>query len=61
MSKGFVEKVSIIRSNITSNSYEAVRVYKKIVPRNEEDWKLETVTVEQVYTIIDKMRISNYV
>ena len=59
MSRGFVEKVQRIRNKINGNRYEAIRSYKNAIPRNENDFKLEIVSVEQVYNIINNMKTSN--
>ena len=59
MAKGFIEKVNNIREKIDGNRYEAINIYKKLVPWNENSWTLKTVTIPEVYLVITNMKKSN--
>ena len=59
MVDSFIDKVENIRNNINSNPYKAIDTYKKIIPRVEDQFKLEKVTVSDVYEVIGKQKSSN--
>ena len=59
MSKCFVEKVNKIRSNIKSNHFQAIKTYKRLIKRQEKDFRFKKKSVEEVYETIIKMKSSN--
>ena len=59
MGEYFVNKVETIRNGITSNQFQAMRTYRKLILRVENDFVMKRKSVEDVYKIIMRHKTSN--
>merc|ERR1711954_545075 len=55
-SKTLLDKIQEIKSELPVNDIIAEKIYKDLVPRNENDIKLKEVTIKEIYEIINKSR-----
>ena len=51
-----MDKIQEIKSELPVNDIIAEKIYKDLVPRNENEIKLQEVTIKEVYDIINKSR-----
>merc|ERR1711954_299442 len=55
-SKTLLDKIQEIKSELPVNDIIAEKIYKDLVPRNENDIKLKEVTIKEIYEFINKSR-----
>merc|ERR1711954_185007 len=56
ISKTLLDKIQEIKNELPVNDIIAEKIYKDLVPRNENEIKLQEVTIKEIYEIINKSR-----
>ena len=59
MSKKFITKIEDIRREVNGNKFQAIKTFKSLLPRIENDWFLKQIRVEDVYSHLIKMMTTN--
>ena len=53
------KKIDNMRNNIAHSNFKAIKVFKKVIPRVQEDAEIDQITIKEVSKIIKNMKNSN--
>ena len=58
-SKHYINKIEDLRKSTPYENFKAINIYKKVIPRVEEDDKFERVTIKEVREYIVLLTLFN--